>query len=102
VGTERSLVREARIRLGVSVEELGRLLRAPATAVADLEFDESAGTVDTARARRALDLMDQIEQVARRIARSVETTMALEGQGVSAAVLSELFERALRNEIAKF
>jgi len=27
VGTERSLVREARIRLGMSVEELGRLLR---------------------------------------------------------------------------
>lgn len=70
--------------------------------MADLEFDESAGTVDTAGAQRALDLMEQLEQVARRTARSVETTMALEGQGVSAAVLSELFERALRNEIAKF
>ncbi len=111
----RSLVRETRIRLGLSEEDLGECMGSSAESVSSLERDEAAGAATTAVIQRALeamgksviafvidqDQMDRIEQIAGKIARSVETTMALEGQTISAAVTQELYERALRKEIAK-
>lgn len=111
----RSLVRETRIQLGLSEEDLGERMGTSAESVSSLERDETAGAATTGVIKRALeamgksvmtfvidqDQMARIERNAGKIARSVETTMALECQTVSPAVAQELYERALRKEIAK-
>ena len=111
----KSLVREARLKLGLSMEQLGARMGISPTSVSSLERNEAAGTAKTGTIQRALEAMGmasvsvvvtresmtQIERTALRISRSVESTMALEGQGVSPSVAAELYDRALRNELAK-
>lgn len=97
------------------MEQLGQRMGTSATSVSSLERNEAAGTAKTGTIQRALeamgksavtfvigqDQMTKVQTIARRIARSVEATMALEGQNISHAVTEELYERALHNEMAK-
>jgi predicted transcriptional regulator len=89
-----SLVRETRIRLCLSVEDLAEMLGVSATSVADLERDEAAGSASTGSVLQALKTMIQkaaafaidqsritrAEQAAHQLSEAVKTTMELEGQ----------------------
>lgn len=111
----KSLVREARLKLGLSMDQLGARMKTSPSSVAGLEQQEVAGIAETEAVRRALaaagmtsesiavatEPLARAEKKAKRIARSVETTMSLEGQGVPPTVARRVYERALRNERAK-
>lgn len=118
----RSLVNIRRKELGMSMDQLGKLLGVSATSIASLERNELRGTVQVKTLRKALKVMgeelkldvapsatepstallhESATQRARMVADEVIDTMALEGQSLTASAQERIFRKALAVESAK-
>lgn len=117
-GDMQSSVREARLQLGLSMRQLGRLMGVSATSVASLERNEAQGTAQKKNIREALvamgkdlrlDTLDAEASTtvsmartrAEKIVRSAMGSMSLEGQALPPEAFQRLYDRAFRNEIEK-
>lgn len=111
----KSLVREARAHLGLSMADLGQRMGISPTSVSSLERNEAAGTAKTGTVDRALKAMGlesmvfvlpsdaaaKAREAARKVAHRVEHTMSLEGQALPDEAVERIYERALHQEMAK-